>query len=320
MAIAGVVLALKVLVTGGAGFIGSNLVFRLVEEGFDVYVVDCLHTGHLGNLKGVFDRVHFKECDVKDLLRLDLPRVDVVFHQGVYSSSPMYRENPQLVADAVAGGIAVLELAKRHGAKVVIASTSSIYNGLPLPWREDMQPIPFDFYTEARIAVERVAAVYSKLHDVPVVVLRYFSIYGPHEEFKGRYANVLTQMMWAGLKGEEFVIFGDGSQTRDLVYVGDVVEANLKAIDFLERGESSFEIFNVGSGKATSFNEMAELVRRLGLNLKTRYVENPIKNYVYHTLADTRKAEELLKFKAKTPLEVGARRTLEYYRKLYGAE
>lgn len=237
----------------------------------------------------------------------------MIFHQGVYSSSPMYREDPGLVADAVAGGVAVLELAKRHGAKVVLASTSSIYNGLPLPWREDMQPIPFDFYTEARLSVERVAAVYSRLYMVPVVVLRYFSIYGPREEFKGQYANVLTQMIWAGLKGGEFVIFGDGTQTRDLVYVGDVVEANLKAVEFLEGNESQFEIFNVGSGRATSFNEMAELVRSLGLDLRIRYVENPIKNYVYHTLADTRKAEELLKFKAGISLEEGARRSLEYY-------
>ena len=307
---------MRVLVTGGAGFIGSNLVYRLVDEGFSVCVVDNLHTGCLDNLRDVLDGVRFERCDVKDLLKLSLPKVDVILHQGVYSSSPMYREDPRLVADAVAGGVAVLELARRHGAKVVVASTSSIYNGLPLPWREDMQPIPFDFYTEARLAVERVAAVYSKLYEVPVVVLRYFSIYGPREEFKGRYANVLTQMMWAGLKGEEFIIFGDGSQTRDLVYVGDVVEANLKAVEFLERGESKFEVFNVGSGKATSFNEMAGLVRRLGLDLKTRYAENPIKNYVYHTLADIRKAEELLKFKAKTSLEEGARRTLEYYRVL----
>jgi len=308
---------LRVLVTGGAGFIGSNTVRLLVDEGFKVYVVDCLQTGSKANLADVLDGVRFIQVSAGEVLAAAPRGVDVILHLGIPSSSPMYRQYPFYTSIAVRDAIAVYEYARRYGAKVVVASTSSIYNGLPLPWREDMHPIPTDFYTEARLAIERLGKVYSSLYDVKVAALRYFSVYGPREEFKGRYANVLTQMIWAGLKREPFTVYGDGSQTRDFVYVGDVAEANLKAIEFLENDESMFEVFNVGSGVSYSFNDVANLLRGLGLDLEVRYTENPIKNYVHHTLADTRKAKTLLKWKAKTSLSEGARLTLDYYRRLH---
>jgi len=309
---------MKVIVTGGAGFIGSNTVIRLVEKGYTVFVVDNLHTGSRRNLREVSDQIFFYTAEAGDVLTLfsspDLPKIDAMIHLGIPSSSPMYKDHPFLVAKAIKDAISILEFAKKHKIKVVIASTSSIYNYLPLPWREDMQPIPFDFYTEARIAIERIAKVYSLLHNIPVVILRYFSVYGPREEFKGRYANVITQMIWAALKGETFTIFGDGSQTRDFIYIDDVVEANLKALEF---DESRYEVFNIGFGKNYSFNQVAKLVSDMaskhGKQLKIRYTENPIKNYVHDTLADITKAQKVLKWKPKVPLREGIEKTWKYY-------
>ncbi len=308
---------MKILVTGGAGFIGSNLVYSLVEKGFDVYVIDNLHSGNLQNLKEIIDKIKFIKADAKEINNLNLPKIDLIFHLGIYSSSPMYKENPYLVSEAIQGAISILEYAKKNNSKIIIASTSSIYNGLPVPWKEDMVPIPTDYYTEARFSIERIAKVYSDLFGIQIVILRYFSVYGEKEEFKGKYANVLTQMIWSALKNEEFKIFGNGEQKRDLIYVKDVVNANIKAMEFLEQNVSKYEIFNVGFGKSYSFNEIAEMLKKFGLNLKIKYVENPIKNYVFETLANTEKSEKLLKFKAKTELKEGIRKTINYYKNIY---
>lgn len=307
---------MKVLVTGGAGFIGSNIVKDLVKMGYGVVVVDNLQTGSEKNLREVIDEVTFIKRDVKDLATMDLPTCDYVLHQGFPSSSPMYRESPNLVSEAIAGTIAVLEYAKRNGARVVMASTSSVYNGNPTPWREDMHLYVTDYYTEARVAAERLCELYAKLHGVKCVSLRYFSVYGPGEEFKGKYANVITQMIWSALRKGEFLIYGDGEQARDLVYVSDVVEANLKAMEFEEFKDFRCEVFNVGSGRAVSFNEMARMLRGLGLEVSLRYAPNPIRNYVYRTEADATKMKNLLGLNLKTSLEEGVRKTIAYYQEL----
>ncbi len=142
------------------------------------------------------------------------------------------------------------------------------------------------------------------------VGLRLFSVYGPNERPKGSFANVASQMVWAALEGRPFVIYGDGRQTRDFIYVTDVVEAFLLA---WERS-GGCEVYNVGTGRETSFNELAELIRKLGLDLKLEYRENPIKNYVYRTLADTKKAERDLGFKYEVELEEGLRKIIEAYK------
>ena len=302
--------SMKVLVTGGCGFIGSHLVEELCRRGFEVYVLDDLSLGVEENIKGLDAK--FVKGASGDVARLDF-RVDVIFHNGIPSSSPMYKKDPQLTSKVVNDMISVLEYAKKNKSKVILASTSSIYNGNPIPWREDMPVFVTDYYTEARYYCERLCKLYSDLHGVEVVALRYFSVYGEREQHKGSYANVLTQMIWSGLKGSEFTIYGDGSQSRDLVYVEDVVDANIKALEY---GEGKFDVFNVGGGRAYSFNDMLNVLRGKGLEVKARFVENPIKNYVYHTLADTKKAEELLKFKAKWRVEDAVPRLIDYYKRI----
>ena len=290
---------MNIIVTGGCGFIGSNLVERLVNEGYTVTVFDNLHTGNVKNIEGL-DVKFFNEPYSK-MPKL-VPEADVVFHIGIPSSTPMYKKNPLLVGKAINDAIEVFEYAKTKGCKVVYASSSSIYNGNELPYREDMPVYVTDFYTEARYAIERLAKLYNILYGVKNVGLRFFSVYGPKEEYKKQYANIISQFLWAMRKDESPVIFGDGTQTRDFTHVSDVVEALILAW----KKDFECEIFNVGTGTAYSFNQVVEFLNRLlGKNVKPVYKPNPIKNYVYHTLADTTKAEKILGFKAKVTLEEG---------------
>ncbi len=289
------------VVTGGLGFIGANLVKGLVRNGHEAVIVDNLHTG---SLKKLPDGIKFVRGRSRDVIKVK-DRVDGIFHLGIYSSSPMYREDRRLVAQVVEDAVKVLEYCKERGIKLVYASTSSMYNGNPLPWREDMPILVKDFYTEARYYLERLAQLYGDMYGVKSVGLRLFSVYGEGEESKGRYANVLTQMIWAKLREEPFEIYGDGTQTRDLVYVGDVVRAFLLAMESDVQG-----VFNVGFGREVSFNDMARLT-----GVRVRYVENKIKNYVMRTLADTTKAEEMLGFRAQVPVEQGVRILESYYSK-----
>ena len=299
---------MRVLVTGGCGFIGSNLVERLVKEGYSVTVFDNLSSGNLENIKGLEVKFYNKPYSYLD----ELPKFDVIFHMGIPSSSPMYKANPFLVGEAINDMIMILEYAKKTGCKVIYASSSSIYNGNEVPYREDMPIYVTDYYTECRYSMERLAKLYNILHGVKSVGMRFFSVYGPKEEYKGRYANIVSQFLWSMLKDEPPVIFGDGSQTRDFTHVRDVVEALILAME----KDFECEIFNVGTGVSHSFNEVVEILNRLlGKNIKPIYKPNPIKNYVYHTLADTRKAEKVLGFKAHITLEEGLSELVGIYRR-----
>ena len=301
---------MKFVVTGGAGFIGSNLVERLVKEGNEVIVIDNLNTGNLQNLKGL--NIKFIKANAGEIDKIVEP-IDGIFHLGIYSSSPMYRKRKELTYKVIEDWINILEFATKNKVKVVLASTSSIYNGNPLPWKEDMQIIPTDLYTEARYAMERIAKVYNDLYGTKVVILRLFSVYGEREEFKGEYANLVTQFILAALKGETIKVFGDGTQTRDFIYVQDVVDAFIKAMN----SNIDFDIFNVGKGKNYTVNEVIAMVSRiLDVEVNVKYMENPIKNYVWQVLADTTKAEEKLGFKAKIELEEGIRKIIPYYKKV----
>ncbi len=301
---------MRAVVTGGAGFIGSNLTAKLLKDGAEVAVIDNFMTGSREVAYLLKERGATLFEGPSSSIR-ELTPVDVVFHLGIPSSSPMYRENPDLLSLAIGDAIAIFEYAKESGAKVIYASTSSLYNGNEPPFAEDMPVFPTDFYTEGRYWIERLAKVYHELHGVESVGLRLFSVYGPNERPKGSFANVASQMVWAALEGKPFVIYGDGKQTRDFIYVTDVVKAFLLA---WERG-GGCEVYNVGTGKETSFNELAEQIRKLGLDLEVEYRENPIKNYVYRTLADTKRAERDLGFKYEVELEEGLEEIISAYKK-----
>jgi UDP-glucose 4-epimerase len=301
---------MNLLVTGGLGFIGSNIAERLAKDGYNVTIIDNLHTGSEMNIAAIMDKIKIIRANISEIKNIH-EKFDCVFHNGIYSSSPMYKENPHLVATVIDEFIALLEYARKNNTKIILASSSSLYNGLNPPHREDMQIKITDFYTEARLAMERLAELYHMLYGIKVIVLRYFSVYGPHEESKGKYANLISQFLWAIKKDEAPIIYGDGKQTRDFIYVDDVVQANILAME----SAIDFGIFNVGTGKATSINHMvALLAKKMGKAIKPTYIPNPIKNYVQHTQADTTKAEHILGFKAKISLEEGIDRLLKYYK------
>lgn len=299
----------RVVITGGAGFIGSNLVEKLVADN-EVLVIDNLHTGDYSNLKDFeSENLRVLNQDAKSIGNIDYD-ADVIFHLGFYSASPMYREEPQLVAEVVSGMISVLEYAREREAPVVFSSTSSIYNGVTPPHKEDIIPAVTDLYTEGRIASERVGELYNKLHGVNVAAMRFFSVYGYHEKAKGGYANLASQFLWDMKQGKAPVIYGDGTQRRDFIFATDVVDALIKASE-----NKGYDVFNVGFGKNYSLNELVDKLNALlGTSIQPEYIEMPVKNYVMETLADTSKAEKKLGFKASIDLDAGLKLINNYYR------
>lgn len=296
----------NIVVTGGAGFIGSNLVERLAKSN-KVTVVDNMHTGSEKNLETAMatGNVKLVRMDSKEISKVGFAP-DIIFHLGMYSSTPMYKEDPHRVGEVVDGAISVLEFARASKAKLVIASTSSIYNGHPTPYKEGLLPEVSDFYTEARYAVERLAELYGKLYGVDSVCLRLFSVYGPHEEAKKKFANLVSQFMWSMRKGKSPLIYGDGTQTRDFTYVDDTVEAFVKAV-----GVKGFDVFNVGTGKSYTMNELIDrLNKHMNTSIKPTYTPIDSSNYVMHTLADPAKAAKVLGFRAKYTLDDGIDRLL----------
>lgn len=299
----------RVIVTGGAGFIGSNLVEKLVVDN-EVLVIDNLHTGDNENLRE-FESENLKVLnqDAKSINNIDYD-ADVIFHLGFYSASPMYRQDPHLVSEVVDGMISVLEYAKEREAPVVFSSTSSIYNGVTPPHREDIIPSVTDLYTEGRIAAERLSQLYNTLHGVNVSAMRFFSVYGYHEKAKASFANLATQFLWVMKKGESPVIYGDGEQRRDFVFVTDVVDCLIRASE-----HKGFDVFNVGYGKNYSLNQLVDKLNKLlGTSIEPEYIEMPVKNYVMETLADTSKAQSKIGFKAGIDLDKGLQLINSYYR------
>ena len=294
---------MKILVTGGAGFIGSNLASVLVKE-HDVTVLDNFHTGSADNLNDVKNEITIVDDSSGNIgEQPSNSDLDVIFHLGIPSSSPMYKENPMLVGSAINDAISVFEFAKKTGAKVVFASSSSLYNGLPTPNQEDMDVMVADYYTEARLGIERVAELYHKLYGIGIVGLRFFSVYGPNEHAKGIYANIVTQFLWEMQDGKIPVIYGDGTQTRDFIFVSDVVRACILA---MEKDVSG--VFNVGTGVSHSFNDVVVALNGvLGTDIEPQYIDNPVKNYVAHTLADLTKVKAALGFRSEYSLEEGVR-------------
>jgi len=300
---------MKYLITGGAGFIGSNLVKAFVSRGEDVLVVDNLSTGNLENLSSVKDKIEFLELNSGDVLDNVQPEeIKGIFHLGIPSSSPMYKANHNLVGEAINEFIKILELAKKSGCKVVYASSSSIYNGNEPPFKENINIVPTDFYTEARYSMERLAEMYHNLYNVSSIGLRLFSVYGLGEKFKGMYANLVSQFLWAMQKGERPLIYGDGSQTRDFTFVDDIARAFMLAMEFSQ----GLNIFNVGTGQNYDLNQLVKTLNKvLGSNIESLYQENPIKNYIPQTLADTQKAKDILKFETEYSLEQGIMKMLK---------
>jgi UDP-glucose 4-epimerase len=296
---------MKSLVTGGAGFIGSNIAEELVSLGHEVIIVDDFSLGKKENLSNIEGRIEIVKGDVRDseLIKTVTKGVDFVFHQAAASSSPMFVENlKNAVSVNVDGFINILNASRDNNVKKVIhASTSSIYANNSVPLREDMKITPPNFYSVSKLTAEHLGSLFSNEYGLDVIGLRYMSIYGPHEESKGRFANLVSQFLWSMMKNEQPIVYGDGTQTRDFTFVGDVVKANMLVMQSKMRND----ILNVGTGKATSLNELVELLNRLlGKDIKPKYVAVPVKNYIRNQLADITKIEKV-GYSSKYSLEDG---------------
>jgi UDP-glucose 4-epimerase len=307
----------KALVTGGAGFIGSNLVEELVDQGVDVVVLDDLYLGSTDNLEEVEDEIEFVQGTVEDSETVEeaVEGCDTVFHLAARSSAPMHKENPaEGVRVNVEGFVNTVEAAKQEGVrKVVYASTSSMYGSVDTPHMEDKGEMPTNLYSASKMSREMYASAYSKTLDMHFTGLRFFSVYGPHEKAKGKFANVVSQFLWKIQEGESPKIFGDGTQTRDFTFVEDIVQGIVKAAEVREKTDGQY--YNLGTGRETTFNEvMEELNDIMGTEVEAEHVDNPIDNYVERTQADISRAEQDLGYEPQYSFREGLEKTVEYYR------
>ena len=299
---------MKILVTGGAGFIGSNLVHDLVEEGHEIIVVDNLSTGSLNNISDIIEKIKFIEISCSEVLKIkELEGLDEIYHYGIPSTTQLYRDNRSLVGHAVNEFIEILELAKREKCKVIYASSSSVYNGNTPPFHEEMIVHIKDFYTEARYLMERVAKIYYDFYGVCSIGFRFFSVYGPREEAKKTFANLISQFMWDLKAGRPPLIYGDGTQTRDFTFVDDINSGFKLGM----KNKIDCDVFNLGTGDCYSLNELVDILNEiLEIDIEPVYKENPIQNYVNATLADTSKAKEHLDFEAVITLRDGIKKII----------
>lgn len=308
---------MKALVTGGAGFIGSNLTKELVDRGHDVVVLDDLFLGSEENLKEVQNDIEFIQGSVDN--RADLEKaidedVDVVFHQGARSSSPHHKDEPVKGLEVnVRGFLKAMLVAEEKGVdKIIYASTSSMYGSVDTPHYRGKGEEATNLYSASKLSREAYAMAFSKTHDLDTVGLRYFSVYGENEKQKGRYANLISQFTWKLLDDEAPVIWGDGTQTRDFTYVGDIVQANILAW----KKDVDQEVYDIGTGTETSLNEMVEMLKEeIGKDIEPEYEEIPLDNYVTGTRADITKAKEELGYKPKVSIEEGIKKTVKYYKR-----
>ncbi len=307
------------LVTGGAGFIGSHLVERLLADGARVRVFDNFSTGTRANLP--FTAKFRRQLEV---IRGDIRNrgaveraargARVIYHQAAMRSVPRSVKDPLGANENnVTGTLNVLEAARRcRVPRVVYASSSSVYGARPdLPKREEQPPAPISPYAVSKTAGEQYAAVWTLLYGVETVGLRYFNVFGPRQDPKSEYAAVIPRFILWGLKGRPLEVHGDGTQSRDFTYIDNVVEANLLAARAPEAGG---QVVNVGCGDRVSLLEIvAKLEAILGRRLPLRHTP-PRAGDVPHTLADVGKAKRLLGYTPLVDFDEGFRRTVEYFK------
>ena len=295
---------MKVLVTGGAGFIGSNLVRQLVTEGNDVTVLDNLLSGFCSNLD-LFSEVRFIEGDIRDDVAVAeaIKGVTVVFHLAASVGNKRSIDHPLIDADInVMGTLKVLEAARREGVRKIVASSSAgIFGELKtLPIKEDHPVEPDSPYGCSKLCMEKECLAYAKLYDIEAVCLRYFNVYGPNQRFDA-YGNVIPIFVFEMLRGERLTIFGDGEQTRDFVNVKDVVQANIKAS--MASGVSG--AFNIGSGGRITLNKLVEILRMTS-GIEPQVVYGPPRpGDVLHSLAEISAARNSFGFAPSVSMEEG---------------
>lgn len=309
----------NVLVTGGAGFIGSHVTEALVNRGDRVRVLDNLSTGKLSNLAAVRDRVEFIEADLtdEDALRRAVAGVDCIFHEAALASVPRSVEKPlETNAACVTGTLALLDAASRAGVRrIVYAGSSSAYGDQPTTSkRETDLPMPISPYGAAKIAAELYCHAYAAMRKIETVTLRYFNVFGPRQDPNSEYSAVIPKFITLLLSGKQPTVFGDGRQSRDFTFVGDVVAGNLLAAD--APGVSG-RVMNLAVGRSITLLDLLDVLGRL-LNIPAKAQFAPARaGDVRESLADITLARQLLRYEPRVSFEEGLRRSIEYYKSEY---
>ena len=296
---------MKLIVTGGAGFIGSHLTKYLIKKGHNVSVIDSLRRGSFENLKEMEDKIDFQKIDILDYdaMKSVVKNTDGIFHQAALGSVPQSFKEPEEYRRVNAVGTEnVLKLAKEFGFKVVYASSSSVYgNQNKFPIKEDAAKKPLNPYGQSKLEAERFAEKYSQL-GVNVIGLRYFNVFGIGQN--PNYAGVIPKFIEQLIHHKPPIIYGDGNQLRNFTFVDDVVEANVLA--FESKTEHAF--INIATGMMTSVRQLAEIMINLsGLSIKPIY-EKPREGDIEKSQADISLAKSLINWEPKTTLEEGLKK------------
>ena len=311
----------KVLVTGGAGFIGSHLVDRLLNDGFEVRVLDDFFSGKRPNLAHVADRIELIEGSVADgdVAARAVEGVDCVLHQAAIPSVPRSVAEPIKSNHAnVNGTLTMLDAARQAGVRrFVYAASSSAYGDTPtLPKVETMASDPRSPYAVAKLAGEGYCRAFTRVYGLETVALRYFNVFGPRQDPNSEYAAVIPKFILAIMEGRPITIHGDGEQSRDFTFIENTVEGNMRA---MSAPEASGEVMNLACGERFTLNELVEsLAEIMGKRPQVEYITSRTGD-VKHSLADISKARRLLGYEPKVSFREGLEKTVAYFRELKGA-
>jgi nucleoside-diphosphate-sugar epimerase len=307
----------KYLVTGGAGFIGSHIVKRLVQEGVRVRVIDNLSTGQSTRLDAVRRSIEFVQEDLAEeaSAREVVAGVDFVIHQAAVPSVQRSVADPVATNRAnVTGTVNLLEACRKAQVRrFVFAASSSVYGDTEvLPKHEDMPANPLSPYALQKFVGERYCKLYYELYGLETVSLRYFNVFGPGQDPHSQYSAVIPKFITGLLANQRITIHGDGEQSRDFTFIDNVVEANLLA---LNAGNASGKVYNIGCGERITLNRLVALLEeQLGIKAQVSYAR-PRAGDVRHSLADIRRAKGILQYQPQIPVDEGLRRTVEAMRK-----
>jgi len=304
----------KCLVTGGAGFIGSHIVEGLLEHGDEVRVLDNFSTGKEENLKdfqGEIDLIKGDLCEQTDLLKA-IQDIEYIFHQAAFVSVPLSMEDPEGCFEVnVNGTIKLLSAAKESGVKrVVLASSAAVYGDNPaVPLAEDAQLDPLSPYAASKRVGEIYTKIYSDLLNLDVVALRYFNVYGPKQNPQSDYAAVIPIFIKKILAGEKPVIYGDGEQSRDFIYIDDIVRANLLAAESIQ---APGRILNICSGTEINLLQLVDNLSIIFNRAVQPGFERERPGDIYRSSGDPTLARDILEFKPQMDLETGLRKTVSW--------
>lgn len=303
------------LVTGGAGFIGSNISRELLRRGQRVRVFDNFSTGRMSNLEDIAGKIEIIRGDLRDLSSVTnaVEGADFILHQGALPSVPRSIRDPIASNDAnVTGTLNVLVAARYKGVRrVVYASSSSVYGDTEiLPKVEAMKPNPLSPYALTKLTGEHYCRIFYRIYGLETVCLRYFNVFGPYQDPSSQYAAVVPKFITAYMKGEPSTIYGDGEQSRDFTYIENVVNANLLAT---EAQNAPGKVFNIACGERYTVNHLADIIGKIiGSYIEPIHIPTRTGD-VRHSLADITAAREILKYNPVISLEEGLRKTIAWY-------